>query len=71
VTPIGNEIKPVTAASLASATQHLLQKLYSYPTRDEIIRQRYLAGESGTDLAREYGLSAARISQIIHRPRKA
>lgn len=36
------------------------------PERNEEIRRRYAAGESGSSLAREYGLSKARVFRIIH-----
>ena len=49
---------------IAWATTTLLGRLYSRVTRDNVIRQRRAAGERTGDLAREYGLSAARVSQI-------
>ena len=36
------------------------------PERNEEIRRRYAAGETGAKLAREYGLSKSRIFRIIH-----
>ena len=54
-----------TSDRTAWATITLLSNLYSRTTRDDVIRQRRAAGERASDLAREYGLSAARVSQIV------
>lgn len=51
------------------AVKFLLDRLYDRPTRDEVIRERYARGERLTDLAREYGLSPARVWQIIRQTR--
>lgn len=51
---------------LSWATSTLLKHFYNRTTRDDTIRQRHRAGELTTGLAREYGLSPARISQILH-----
>jgi hypothetical protein len=55
-----------TPNRLTWATASLLDRFYHQPTRDDVIRQRHAAGERTGDLAREYGLSAARVSQIIN-----
>lgn len=34
--------------------------------RDDVIRRRYTAGETLSDLARAYGLSPQRVYQIVH-----
>lgn len=39
-------------------------------SRNEIIRQRFAAGEPMSDLSSEYGISRQRISQIVHRRRR-
>lgn len=54
-----------TPDRLAWATTTLLDCFYSRTTRDEVIRDRHAGGERTGDLAREYGLSAARVSQIV------
>lgn len=54
-----------TPERLTWATATLLDRFYRQPSRDDIIRQRHAAGERTGDLARAYGLSAARVSQIV------
>lgn len=39
-------------------------------TRNTSIRQRYAEGEPMSDLAREFGISFQRISQIVHYQRR-
>ena len=67
-----------------SATKFFLRELYSFQAppekpityrdekaaRNDEIRQRYENGESIPNLAIEYGLSNARIHQILHKRRK-
>ena len=50
------------------AAKYLLGRLYIRPqitTRDDAIRERHAGGARVTDLARAFGLTPARISQII------
>ena len=54
-----------TPDRMAWATSTLLDRFYQQPTRDDMIRQRHAAGERTGALAQQYGLSAARVSQII------
>lgn len=51
------------------ATEYLLNRLYDRPSRDDVIRERYARGERLSALARAYGLSPARIHQIVHHAR--
>jgi transposase-like protein len=58
-------------SALNDAVQHILSILYrnqpiSNKLRDEIIRERYAAGEALSDLAREFGVSPQRVYQIVH-----
>jgi hypothetical protein len=64
-------------STLNNAVQHFLSLLYGVPdspvdikTRNEIIRQRFAAGEGLSDLGREFGLTPQRIHQIVHHKRK-
>ncbi len=66
--------------NLAQAVQTVLARLYfalTPPTaaelvkaRNELIRQRYAAGETLRELSQAFGLSHQRIHQIIHGRRK-
>ena len=53
---------------LAWAAKYLLDHLYrrTKTSRDDTIRLRYVQGETLSDLAREYGLTPARIFQIVN-----
>jgi hypothetical protein len=67
-----------------SATRFFLRELYNFKAppeqpltyraektaRNDEIRRRYQEGESIPELAKAYGLSNARIHQILHRRRK-
>jgi Mor family transcriptional regulator len=56
--------------------QRILGVLYGFSvpeqpqSRNEIIRTRYQAGESQSDLAREYGITPQRVYQIVRGRRK-
>jgi len=53
--------------------RHLLPKNDQTPRRierNELIRQRYAAGESVAALADEFGISVQRLYQILHGRRK-
>jgi DNA-directed RNA polymerase specialized sigma subunit len=39
-------------------------------SRNEIIRQRYIEGETLSDIARDVGLTPQRVYQIVHHRRK-
>jgi hypothetical protein len=39
----------------------------SLAERNELIRQRYAAGETHAQLAKAFGISTARVGQILHR----
>ena len=56
---------------MAWAVQYLLNRLYYqlHTTRDETIRQRHAKGERVSDLAKAFGLTPARISQIVRHRR--
>jgi hypothetical protein len=56
---------------MAWAAQYLLNRLYhqQHPTRDETIRQRHANGERVSDLVEAFGLTPARISQIVRHRR--
>ena len=56
---------------MAWAVQYLLNRLYYqlHTTRDETIRQRHAKGERVSDLAKAFGLTPARISQIVRHTR--
>jgi hypothetical protein len=55
-------------AIIRHATQTILGQIYRFPpSRDDMIRLRYAEGERLSKLAREYGLTPARIHQIVKR----
>lgn len=43
---------------------HILQQ-QTNATRNALIRERYAAGETISDLAREYGVTSQRVWQIV------
>ena len=81
--PQGFQPIPRPSASALAAT--ILQRLYDWlpdpeqsisgnheikTDRNEEIRQRYAAGEDARRLAEEYGISIARLHQILHFKRR-
>jgi len=78
-------VQPISGYSLQRASSHIVRLLYPdfslpeiplsdrTPTKYErnfAIRERFAAGESIADLARDYDISDQRVFQIVHRRRK-
>ena len=77
--------QPIPRPSPSQLAETILRRLYNWlPApdqpisgnheikldRNEEIRRRYAAGEEGSKLAEEYGISIARLHQILHFKRK-
>ena len=83
ICPIGPQNR-LLSRYLAVATFHIVEMLYDTPfpdvpqndlavpkgERNAEIVARYQAGETGAEIARAFGISEQRVSQIVHGRRK-